>query len=287
MSGIRSATRWGILFFSVSALSNCTPASAPATAYPAALAADPHPARSQPQPAALLSDHQQVDALQTRLMTANFRLDLLEAEGADDHFPAALLAARRQHLRASRAFAGNLRYDAFNDDVLLQAMVGELERRMAAIGRHPMRLDDTRLTATSGDSRHLLDKLLALGFVIKQDSDTSIDIYPMHAGAFASGSHQLQPGLIEVLDGIARLCSDMAQLTIYLRGHTDNVGSTADNSALAARRAEAVASYLSSRGVPSSRIHLSSAGEAEPYADNSSPHNRELNRRVQLRLSWH
>ena len=63
-------------------------------------------------------------------------------------------------------------------------------------------------------------------------------------------------------------------------GHADSVGSDAYNQKLSLRRAEAVKSYLVSKGVAPSRVFVEGKGESQPVADNKTAEGRAKNRRV-------
>ena len=69
-------------------------------------------------------------------------------------------------------------------------------------------------------------------------------------------------------------------------GHTDNVGDSAYNVALSKRRAEAVANYIRSKGVPMmDRFATEGMGDAKPIADNRTEEGRAQNRRATIRRS--
>jgi outer membrane protein OmpA-like peptidoglycan-associated protein len=51
---------------------------------------------------------------------------------------------------------------------------------------------------------------------------------------------------------------------------------------LSERRAQAVTTFLVSRGVPSNQIRGEGVGEGRPVADNGSPEGRANNRRVEI-----
>lgn len=70
---------------------------------------------------------------------------------------------------------------------------------------------------------------------------------------------------------------------VYVEGYTDSVGTSADNQALADRRAAAVASVLRSAGVAAGKIVARGLGEANPIGDNGTASGRRANRRVELR----
>ena len=72
--------------------------------------------------------------------------------------------------------------------------------------------------------------------------------------------------------------------TISVEGHTDNVGRSDHNQTLSERRAYTVKDYLTSQGVPSSRITATGYGETRPKAGNETPEGRQLNRRVEIHI---
>ena len=70
--------------------------------------------------------------------------------------------------------------------------------------------------------------------------------------------------------------------SILIEGHTDSQGSDADNVGLSQRRAEAVRSFLTTRGYDPALIRAVGIGEGRPVADNASPEGRANNRRVEI-----
>lgn len=70
--------------------------------------------------------------------------------------------------------------------------------------------------------------------------------------------------------------------TLTLIGHTDNVGSEADNLVLSKKRADAVRNYLISKEVADVRITTIGKGESEPLVSNETAQGREKNRRVEF-----
>jgi outer membrane protein OmpA-like peptidoglycan-associated protein len=108
---------------------------------------------------------------------------------------------------------------------------------------------------------------------------------------FASGllfdfdSDQLRDESKKNLDNLASSLSEFGDSRLLLVGHTDDTGSDTYNTDLSRRRANAVASYLISRSVPSARVTTSGRGESEPIVPNDSEANRQKNRRVEVAIT--
>lgn len=99
---------------------------------------------------------------------------------------------------------------------------------------------------------------------------------------FRSGTARLDAAstaLLERLTGIALACvSD--DLSVEIGGHTDNQGSDESNQRLSERRAQAVADFMTERGVSTSGLTAVGYGEANPIASNATPAGRRANRRI-------
>lgn len=99
---------------------------------------------------------------------------------------------------------------------------------------------------------------------------------------FSTNSAQLDKNSHSELNRLVLLLKANAGLKIEIGGHTDNVGSTAANMRLSARRAAAVRQYLLSQGVEKKRISARGYGETKPVGDNRNEAGRRLNRRVEF-----
>ncbi|MBL4707009.1 MAG: OmpA family protein [Flavobacteriales bacterium] len=69
-----------------------------------------------------------------------------------------------------------------------------------------------------------------------------------------------------------------------LTGHTDNKGSESLNTMFGLSRAKDVKKYLISKGIPKSKIVISSKGMSTPIADNSTEKGQAKNRRVEIKI---
>lgn len=88
----------------------------------------------------------------------------------------------------------------------------------------------------------------------------------------------------ESLDKLADLLIEHENWNLKIQGHTDNVGSPSTNLKLSKERAEAVANYLSRKGVAYNRLKVSWYGEKRPIASNDTEEGRQKNRRVEMEI---
>jgi outer membrane protein OmpA-like peptidoglycan-associated protein len=86
------------------------------------------------------------------------------------------------------------------------------------------------------------------------------------------------------LDQVASTMAEYNQTVVEVSGHTDSVGSDDYNQRLSEQRANAVANYLSGRGLMRERFEVVGMGERYPVADNNSDYGRAKNRRVEIRV---
>jgi outer membrane protein OmpA-like peptidoglycan-associated protein len=85
-----------------------------------------------------------------------------------------------------------------------------------------------------------------------------------------------------ILDSAVATLERNPHVRVEIVGHTDSVGSDSYNQGLSERRANAVQTYLSSKGVAANRMAASARGESEPIATNDTAEGRAKNRRVTL-----
>jgi OOP family OmpA-OmpF porin len=98
---------------------------------------------------------------------------------------------------------------------------------------------------------------------------------------FEINKNTVQREAEEKIDKVGIFMKKYPNTTAIIEGHSDEVGSAADNMKLSERRAESVVNYLVDRsGIARSRLRSVGYGETRPIADNSTEVGRRLNRRI-------
>ena len=101
---------------------------------------------------------------------------------------------------------------------------------------------------------------------------------------FASNSAKLSTAANTNLNKVVNVLKEHPEMRIRIEGHTDNMEKNADN--LSQQRAEAVKTYLVSKGISEDRIEVEGFGSTTPIMDNSTTSNRTKNRRVELKIVY-
>tara|TARA_B100001105_G_scaffold80132_2_gene63458 strand:- start:1461 stop:2117 length:657 start_codon:yes stop_codon:yes gene_type:complete len=94
----------------------------------------------------------------------------------------------------------------------------------------------------------------------------------------------LKPEARAKLDDLVSKTGGINLEVIIAVGHTDSVGTDAYNQKLSVRRAEAVKTYLVSKGIEKNRVYTEGKGEKQPVADNKTAEGRAKNRRVEIEV---
>lgn len=129
----------------------------------------------------------------------------------------------------------------------------------------------------------LRQQLANSGVEIQRQGDT-IRLQAPEAITFATGSAQLQPRFMQVLDQLAQSVRQYPNTLIRIEGHADATGNAQFNQTLSENRAHAVASYLMQHGVDPKRIEAVGFGSTRPIASNATAEGRAQNRRVEILL---
>jgi len=129
------------------------------------------------------------------------------------------------------------------------------------------------------------------GLVDVQREDDKVIITVGAGGAFASGSANLTPEAIEIMNRIAEV-NAAGKSKIKVSGHTDDVplifGSNyRDNWDLAAARSASVVQAFAANGtISEERLEAISYGESRPVEPNDTPDGRAKNRRIEIEINY-
>lgn len=105
----------------------------------------------------------------------------------------------------------------------------------------------------------------------------------LHGIYFDTGSATLLEPSAATIAEVAALLQREPEWRITIEGHTDSIGSEADNQALSLARAEAVRTALvEGYGVDPERLSIAGFGETRPVESNDTVEGRARNRRVEL-----
>jgi len=99
---------------------------------------------------------------------------------------------------------------------------------------------------------------------------------------FDFNKYNIRPGDAAVLDEAAATLQANPNVTINVNGYCDAIGSDEYNLKLSQKRADAVANYLSEKGIASSRLITHGYGKTDFVATNDTAEGRAQNRRVEL-----
>lgn len=120
--------------------------------------------------------------------------------------------------------------------------------------------------------------------MISHEDSLAID-FIAHNVLFNSSSDQFRDSSYAALDSLAARLLAHPAWHLTIEGHTDSSGIPAKNRLLSQRRADAIRSYLLTKGVTPDRLTAIGYGSTRPVADNRTVAGRAANRRVELKLS--
>jgi outer membrane protein OmpA-like peptidoglycan-associated protein len=134
-----------------------------------------------------------------------------------------------------------------------------------------------------------LDSLIKVGY---KEIHKDLYLVPIEIGQvvrlnnvfFDFDKWDLRPESFVELDRVVKLLLDNPAIEIEMSAHTDSYGSDEYNFKLSDNRARSVMEYILSKGIATNRIISHGYGETVPVAENDTPENRQLNRRVEFKI---
>ena len=150
---------------------------------------------------------------------------------------------------------------------------------------------DKKAQIAEDELKVALRQEIGQGLADVQREDDKVIITVGAGGAFASGSADLTPAAIKIMDRIAKV-NAAGNSKIKVSGHTDDVplifGSNyRDNWDLAAARSASVVQAFAENGtISEDRLEAISYGESRPVESNETPDGRAKNRRIEIEINY-
>ena len=150
---------------------------------------------------------------------------------------------------------------------------------------------DKKAQIAEDELKVALRQEIGQGLADVQREDDKVIITVGAGGAFASGSANLTPAAIKIMDRIASVNAS-GNSKIKVSGHTDDVplifGSNyRDNWDLAAARSASVVQAFAENGtISEDRLEAISYGESRPIEPNETPDGRAKNRRIEIEINY-
>ena len=172
---------------------------------------------------------------------------------------------------------------------LAQATAELTQQAQAQAENQKQSVDEAKKAAD--ELKIALRQEIGQGLVAVEQNEDKVIVTVGAGGAFASGSADLTPEAIEIMQRIAGVNAENDS-EITVSGHTDNVplifGSRyRDNWDLAAARSASVVQSLAGDGViTDNRLEAISYGESRPVDSNDTAVGRAKNRRIEIEINY-
>jgi OmpA-OmpF porin, OOP family len=152
------------------------------------------------------------------------------------------------------------------------------------------RKDDSWVTVDAASRFYTLTEITGVGPDFESVTDASsmsdmLERYghvPVFGIQFLPGRADLTPESSTILEEVLTLMNDHPTWGLRVEGHTDSTGSKMANLTLSFRRASAVVSWLTNRGIKRIRLEPQGIGDVRPIGDNTTEAGRTKNRRIEL-----
>lgn len=121
------------------------------------------------------------------------------------------------------------------------------------------------------------------GATVERVEDDIVITFDENSGVyFDTAKYNINAASQVNLDKLAGVLREYVDTNVLVVGHTDSVGAEESNMLLSKRRAQAVSSYFTTKGIASNRLTTNWYGEQTPVGDNATPEGRAQNRRVNI-----
>lgn len=187
-----------------------------------------------------------------------------------------LVQSREQEVDIARQRAEEAQREAEVAQLEVERM--REEQRQTEVRQYQQQAEQAR-----EENRKLREELSQMSDATTEDTDRGI-VLNIGDVLFETDQATLKPGATLSLGKLAKVLGEHPDRRVIIEGHTDSAGSAEYNRQLSQRRAEAVADFMRSQGVPEDRIMARGYGEAYPVTTNETVAGRQQNRRVEIVL---
>jgi len=208
------------------------------------------------------------DKARDRAYVAKRKAELAEVQADIAQLAKQTADAEKRNQLANARTQEQMRNQLGNAAAQLAAQRQELESERQARGDAEKRAADTRA---------------ALERIATVRADSRGVIVTLPGGVlFASGKSELLGTAKNKLNEVATVLAKDPNAKLTVEGYTDSRGSDQLNNELSEKRAEAVRSFLVSKGIAAANIVAVGHGKDQPIADNATAEGRANNRRVEI-----
>ena len=122
--------------------------------------------------------------------------------------------------------------------------------------------------------------------VSKKEIQTKLDnLFKITKVEFVYAKDLLTPKGKKTIDKVYTILNKHKNIKVEVGGHTDSDGTKKLNKALSQKRANAIKKYLITKGIKSNRLKAVGYGESKPLVKNDSSKNKQINRRVEFKIT--
>ena len=123
------------------------------------------------------------------------------------------------------------------------------------------------------------------GAVVERVDDGIVVTFDENSGVyFDTAKFNINTASQTTLNKLIAVFKEYPDTNLLVVGHTDSQGAEDYNMTLSKNRANAVTSYLTSKGISSGRLTTNWFGETQPVQDNATAAGRAKNRRVNIAI---
>jgi len=187
--------------------------------------------------------------------------------------------------------------DAKRNEAARNAAETEKESARLQVARGTIQDKNTEIAAIGSENSKLeQDKKFNDAFTTAQQSFSKDEAEVYRQGdnlivrlkqmQFSTGRSELPDSSLPVLNKVKDVIASMGANKVTVEGHTDAVGSHAQNQVLSEKRADAIAKYFTAESVlPADQIEVKGYGDTKPLTTNKTKVGRAQNRRVDIVIS--